>query len=71
MPKLKSWRNQAMAKQKQPSEDKPWSTMDVFDLRRAIEQGDSIELIAAILGRAMEDVRQKAKELNLIPNSDH
>jgi hypothetical protein len=60
-----------MAKQKQSGEDKPWSTMDVFDLRHAIEQGDSIELIAAVLGRAMEDVRQKAKELNLIPNSDH
>jgi hypothetical protein len=71
MPKLPSWRDLAMTKQKQPGEDKPWSTMDVFDLRHAIEQGDSIELIAAVLGRAMEDVRQKAKELNLIPNSDH
>jgi hypothetical protein len=71
MPKLQSWRDLAMAKQKQPGEDKPWSTMDVFDLRHAIEQGDSIELIAAVLGRAMEDVRQKVMELNLIPNSDH
>jgi hypothetical protein len=29
-----------MAKQKRPSEDKPWSTTDLFDLRRAIEQGE-------------------------------
>jgi hypothetical protein len=38
-----------MAKQKRPSEDTPWSTMDLFDLRRAIEQGESIELTAAVL----------------------
>jgi hypothetical protein len=28
-------------------------------LRRAIEQGESIELTAAVLGRAMEDYQQK------------
>jgi hypothetical protein len=60
-----------MAKQKRPNEDKPWSTMDLFDLRRAIEQGESIELTAAVLGRAIEDVQQKATELSLIENSDH
>ena len=43
-----------MAKQKRPSEGKPWSTMDLFDLRRAIEQGEFIELTAAVLGRAIE-----------------
>jgi hypothetical protein len=59
-----------MAKQKRPSEDKPWSTMDLFDLRRAIEQGESIELTAAVLSRAREDVQQKATELSLIENSD-
>ena len=59
-----------MAKQKRPNEDKPWSTMDLFDLRRAIEQGESIELTAAVLGRAIEDVQQKATELSLIENSD-
>jgi hypothetical protein len=59
-----------MAKQKRPSEDTPWSTMDLFDLRRAIEQGESIELTAAVLGRAIEDVQQKATELSLIENSD-
>ena len=59
-----------MAKQKRPSKDTPWSTMDLFDLRRAIEQGESIELTAAVLGRAIEDVQQKATELSLIENSD-
>ena len=59
-----------MAKQKRPSEDTPWSTMDLFDLRRAIEQGEFIELTAAVLGRAIEDVQQKATELSLIENSD-
>jgi hypothetical protein len=59
-----------MAKQKRPSEDKPWSTTDLFDLRRAFEQGESIELTAAVLGRAIEDVQQKATELSLIENGD-
>jgi hypothetical protein len=44
-----------MAKQKPPSEEKPWSTMDLVDLRHAIEQGVSIELTAAVLGRSVED----------------
>jgi hypothetical protein len=60
-----------MAKQKRPGEDKPWSTMDLFDLRRAIEQRDSIELTAAVLGRTIEDVQQKTRELSLIENSHH
>jgi hypothetical protein len=55
----------------QPSEDKPWSTLDLFDLRRAIQQCESVELTVAVLGRAMKDVQQKAKELSLIENSDH
>ena len=50
-----------MAKQKRPSEGKPWSTMDLFDLRRAIERGEFIELTAAVLGRAIEDVQQKPR----------
>jgi hypothetical protein len=60
-----------MAKQKVPNQDKPWSTMDLFDLRRAIEQGESLELTASVLGRPMEDVQQKAKELSRTENSDH
>jgi hypothetical protein len=59
-----------MAKQKRPSEEKPWSTMDLVDLRHAIEQGDSIELTAAVLGRPVEDVQRKSEELNLSKNCD-
>ena len=60
-----------MAKQKPPSEEeKPWSTMDLVDLRHAIEQGESVELTAAVLGRSVEDVQRKAKELNPSKNSD-
>ena len=44
--------------------------MDLVDLRHAIEQGDSIELTAAILGRPVEDVQRKSEELNLSKNCD-
>jgi hypothetical protein len=40
-----------MAKSKRARAEKPWSTMDLFDLRHAIEQGESIELTASVLGR--------------------
>jgi hypothetical protein len=60
-----------MAKQNRTSEEMPWSTMDLFDLQHAVELGQSIELTAAVLGRRLEDVQRKAKELNLIENSDH
>jgi hypothetical protein len=53
-----------------PSEEKPWSTMNLVDLRHAIEQGETIELTAAPLGRSVKDVQRKAKELNPIKNSD-
>jgi hypothetical protein len=53
-----------------PSEEKPWSTMNLVDLRHAIEQGETIELTAALLGRSVKDVQRKAKELNPIKNSD-
>jgi hypothetical protein len=40
-----------MAKSKRARAEKPWSTMDLFDLRRAIEQAETIELTASVLGR--------------------
>jgi hypothetical protein len=58
-----------MAEQKRPNEQKPSSTMELYDLCRAIEQGESIELAAAILGRAIEDVQRKAEELNIIQHA--
>ena len=32
-----------MAKSNRARAEKPWSTMDLFDLRRAIEQAETIE----------------------------
>jgi hypothetical protein len=54
-----------MVKEKRPKE-KPWSTMDVFDLRHAIEQGETIEQAAAVLGRPLKEVLHKAEEPGLI-----
>jgi hypothetical protein len=43
---------------------KLWSEMDISDLRRLAEVGIPIEEIADILLREVEEVRQKATELN-------
>jgi hypothetical protein len=42
-----------MAKSKRARAEKPWSTMDLFDLRRALEQAETIELTASVLGRTV------------------
>ena len=34
--------------------------MDLFDLRRAIEQAETIELTASVLGRTVNEVLRKA-----------
>jgi hypothetical protein len=34
------------------NDGKPWSELDIFDLRRAIKRGDTIEEAAALLCRA-------------------
>jgi hypothetical protein len=58
-----------MAKPKLVTDVKPWSTMELFDLRLAIEQGQTIEMTAALLGREVKDAVRKAEELDLIqPN---
>jgi hypothetical protein len=58
-----------MAKPKLVTDVKPWSTMELFDLRLAIEQGQTIEMTAALLGRGVEEVVRRAEELDLIqPN---
>lgn len=44
---------------------KPWSEMDVADLRSAIGQGDSARLIASFLMRTEEEVRAKVAEMEL------
>jgi hypothetical protein len=60
-----------MAKQKRPGNEKPWSTMDLFDLRQAIEQGETVELAAAVLCRSVDEVLRKAEELSLIQRHEH
>jgi hypothetical protein len=55
-----------MVKAKRPKDEKPWSTMDLFDLRHSIEQGETIEQTAAVLGRPVGDALKKAEELGLV-----
>jgi hypothetical protein len=56
----------------QPIQDrndgKPWSEMDLFDLRNSLAFGRSIEEIAGFLCRAgtVEEVKRKAEELGLL-----
>ena len=50
-----------MAKPKLIIEVKPWSTMELFDLRLAMEQGQTIEMTAAILGRELKEVVGKLR----------
>jgi hypothetical protein len=54
----------------QPIQDindgKPWSEMDVFDLRHSLAYGRSIEEVAGFLCRSgTVEVRRKAEELGL------
>ena len=52
-----------MTKPKPVTGVKPWSTMELFDLRLAVE------MTAALLGREVEEVVRKDEELDLIqPN---
>ena len=57
---------------KQPIQDlndgKPWSEMDLFDLRNSLAYGRPIEEVASFLCRAgtLEEVRRKAEELGLL-----
>jgi hypothetical protein len=59
----------AMSRQIQDLNDgKPWSEMDLFDLRNNLAYGDSIEEVAGFLCRSgtVEEVRRKAEELGAI-----
>jgi hypothetical protein len=56
----------------QPIQDindgKPWSEMDLFDLRNSLAHGESTEELAGFLCRSgtVEEVRRKAEELGLL-----
>jgi hypothetical protein len=47
------------------NEGKPWSEMDLADLRNSLAHGRSIEDIADFLCRSVEEVRVKVAELKL------
>ena len=44
---------------------KPWSKMDLFDLKNGIERGEPIEELAAFLLRDVDEVCRKVAELEL------
>jgi hypothetical protein len=56
----------------QPIQDvndgKPWSEMDLFDLRNSLAYGRPIEEVAGFLCRSgtVEEVKRKAEELGLL-----
>jgi hypothetical protein len=54
------------------NDGKPWSEMDLFDLRDGLAYGGSIEEAAGFLCRAgtVEEVRRKAEELGLPGSRD-
>jgi hypothetical protein len=45
---------------------KPWSKMDLFDLRNSVECGTPIREVAEFLCRDLPEVRAKARELGLV-----
>jgi hypothetical protein len=47
------------------TDEKPWSDIDLFDLRRAIQQGDTIEEAAMPLGSQVDEVARKAQEMGI------
>jgi hypothetical protein len=50
------------------NDGKPWSEMDLFDLRNSLAYGRSIEEVAGFLCRSgtVEEVNRKAEELGLL-----
>jgi hypothetical protein len=50
------------------NDGKPWSEMDLLDLRNSLAYGNAIEEVAGFLCRAgtVEEVKRKAEELGLL-----
>jgi hypothetical protein len=48
---------------------RPWSEIELSDVRRGLKIGVSIEIIADFINRDVEEVRQKAHELGLLPKN--
>jgi hypothetical protein len=45
---------------------KPWSKMDISDLRNEIAHGQTVAQTASFLCRDLDEVREKMKELGLV-----
>jgi hypothetical protein len=46
----------------------PWSAMELGDLEHGLRLGVSLEVIADFIERDVDDVRQKADELGILPS---
>ena len=44
----------------------PWSEMDIVDLTRSLDSGDTFAKTASFLCRDEDEVRQKARQLGLV-----
>ena len=45
---------------------KPWSEMDIVDLTRSLDYGNTFAKSASFLCRDEDEVRQKARQLGLV-----
>ena len=50
---------------------KPWSPVDLYDLRQGLGRGTSIDEVADFLCRDMSEVRAKASQLGLLGGGGH
>jgi hypothetical protein len=50
---------------------KPWSPLDVYDLRQGLGHGTPIEQVADFLSRDVSEVRAKASQLGLLGRGSH
>jgi len=53
------------------NEGKPWSEMDLVDLRSSLALGSSVAYIAEFLCRSEDEVRDKIAELEATKNAAH
>jgi hypothetical protein len=46
----------------------PWSAMELVDLEHGLRLGVSLEVIADFIKRDVDEVREKADELGILPS---
>src|SRR6478735_8069072 len=50
---------------------KPWSPVDLYDLREGLGRGTPLDQVAEFLCRDVSEVRAKASQLGLLGRGDH